>query len=192
MTGFHNWSYLSFWRWKQLWNNISKCSSIIREGFTKKKCGKVWWFTKPGGRGSPRTRLYFWKKKVLQGPHRTILGHPKHVLHLVLSPNDIAKAFNVMQCIGLSAPLISDFGLFWANVNWYNRSKYKDFWMGPSVKFVSRINGSFPKKIMVIFLFSEKGQTREGGVRGGLVKRAQFFRFLSSEPFPYPIDKWQR
>ena len=25
------------------------------------------------------------------------------------------KAFNVMYCIGPSAPLISDFGLFWAN-----------------------------------------------------------------------------
>ena len=62
-----------------------------------------------------------------QGAHRTILGHPKHVLHLVLSPNAIAKAFNVMQCIGLSAPLISDFGLFWANVKLYNRSKFKDF-----------------------------------------------------------------
>ena len=33
---------------------------------------------------------------LFQGPHRTILGHPKHVLHLVLSPNAIAKAFNVM------------------------------------------------------------------------------------------------
>ena len=36
------------------------------------------------------------EKKVFQGPHRTILGHPKHVLHLVPSPNAIAKAFNVM------------------------------------------------------------------------------------------------
>ena len=31
------------------------------------------------------------KEQVFQGPHRTILGHPKHV-----SPNAIAKAFNVM------------------------------------------------------------------------------------------------
>ena len=61
--------------------------------------------------------LFLKKKRFFQGPHRTILGHPKHVLHLVLSPNAIAKAFNVMQCIGPSAPLISDFGLFWANVN---------------------------------------------------------------------------
>ena len=71
------------------------------------------------GGGHPEPNSIFEKKvkKVFQGPHRTILGHPKHVLHLVLSPNAIAKAFNVMQCIGLSAPLISDFGLFWANVN---------------------------------------------------------------------------
>ena len=32
----------------------------------------------------------------------------------------IAKGFNVMKCIGPSAPLISDVGLFWANVNGYN------------------------------------------------------------------------
>ena len=79
-----------------------------------------------GGHPEPNS-IFEEEKKVLKGPHRTILGHPQHVLHLVLSPNAIAKAFNVMQCIGLSAPLISDFGLFWANVNWYNRGKYKDF-----------------------------------------------------------------
>ena len=67
--------------------------------------------------GVTPNQTLFLKKRFFQGPHRTILGHPKHVLHLVLSPNAIAKAFNVMQCIGLSAPLISDFGLFWANVN---------------------------------------------------------------------------
>ena len=83
------------------------------------------------------------RKRFFQGPHRTILGHPKHVLHLVLSPNAIAKAFNVMQCIGLSAPLISDFGLFWANVNWFNRSKrgvwqetrlFRVFFRSPSLR----------------------------------------------------------
>ena len=51
--------------------------------------------------------------------------------------------------------MISDFGLFWANVNWYNRSKYKD-WMGPSVKFVSRINGSFSKKNYGSIFFSSR------------------------------------
>jgi len=69
------------------------------------------------GGDHPKPNSIFEKKKIFQGPHRSIPGHPKYVLHLVLSPNTIAKAFNVMQCIGLSAPLISDFGLFWANVN---------------------------------------------------------------------------
>ena len=44
---------------------------------------------------TPNQTLFF-KKKVFQGPHRTILGHPKHVLHLIPSPNAIAKALNVM------------------------------------------------------------------------------------------------
>ena len=66
-------------------------------------------------------------KKVFQGPHRTILGNPKHVLHLVPSPNASAKAFNVMLIYWSQCPLISDFGLFWPNVNWYNRSRNKDF-----------------------------------------------------------------
>ena len=58
-----------------------------------------------GGHPEPNS-IFEEEKKVLKGPHRTILGHPQHVLHLVLSPNAIAKAFNVMLCIGLIAPLI--------------------------------------------------------------------------------------
>ena len=54
---------------------------------------------------------------------RTILGHPRRVLHLVPSPHAITKAFNVMSYIGPSAPLISDFGRFGAKVNLYNRTK---------------------------------------------------------------------
>ena len=50
-------------------------------------------------------------QKVISRKNRTILGHPK-LLHLVLSPNAIAKAFNVMQCIGLSAPLIQILAYF--------------------------------------------------------------------------------
>ena len=47
--------------------------------------------------GHPKPNYIFGrKKKVFQGPHRTIIGHPKHVLHLVPSPNAIAKAFNLM------------------------------------------------------------------------------------------------
>ena len=95
--------------------------------------------------------LYF-GKIFFQWACRIILGPPKHVLQMVPSPNAFAKAFNVMWCIGPSAPLISDFGLFWANVNWYNRSKYKDFWMGPSLKFVSRLNGSFSTNKIIFFI----------------------------------------
>ena len=57
---------------------------------SSKKCGDSpnW-----GGHPEPNSIL---KKKIFQGPPRTILGHSKHVLHLVLSPKAIAKAFNVM------------------------------------------------------------------------------------------------
>ena len=42
-----------------------------------------------------QTKLQF-NQKAFQGLYMTILEHPKHVLHLVPYPNDIAKAFNVM------------------------------------------------------------------------------------------------
>ena len=59
--------------------------------------------------------------------------------------------------------------------NWYNRSKYKDFWMGPSVKFVSRINGSFSKEnYWSIFFLGKKGKRGGRGSEGGLSK-TQFF-----------------
>ena len=53
--------------------------------------------------------------------------------------------------------------------------------MGPSVKFVSRTNGSFSKKNTGQFFFSEKRANRGGGGgRGGFVKRAdsEFFLFI--------------
>ena len=34
---------------------------------------------------TPNQTLFLKKKSFFQGPHRTILGHPKHVLHLVRS-----------------------------------------------------------------------------------------------------------
>ena len=61
--------------------------------------------------------------------------------------------------------------------NWYNRSKYKDFWMGPSVKF-----GSFPKKVMGKF-FSEK-KAKRGGSEGGLSKGDNFSVFF---PGTFPL-----
>ena len=39
-----------------------------------------------GGGGHPEPNSIF-EKSVFQGPHRTILGQPKHVLQLVPSPN---------------------------------------------------------------------------------------------------------
>ena len=55
--------------------------------------------------------------------------------------------------------------------------------MGPSVKFVSSINGSFSKKIMGQFFFSEKRANRGGGSEGGLSKGHNFFGFFL-DPFP--------
>ena len=52
--------------------------------------------------------------------------------------------------------------------------------MGPSVKFVSRINGSFYPQKMGQFFSRKKGQT-EGDPRG-FVKRAQFFRVFFRHP----------
>ena len=45
----------------------------------------------------------FHKKDQVKRPHKTILGHPKHVLHLVPSPIAIAEAFNVM-CVWVAVP----------------------------------------------------------------------------------------
>ena len=51
--------------------------------------------------------------------------------------------------------------------------------MGPSVKFVSGINGSFSKKKLWANFF-KKDQTGERGVRGGFGNRPNFFRFFFS------------
>ena len=67
---------------------------FIREGFTKKSRKKSGDSPNRGG-VTPEPNSIF-ERMVFQGPHRTILGHSKHVLHLVLSPKTIAKAFNVM------------------------------------------------------------------------------------------------
>ena len=67
-----------------------------------------------------------------------------------------------------------------------NRSKYKDFWIGPSVKFVSRINGSFsPKKMMdQLFFRKKKAKPGGGGSEAGLAKSDNFPGFFL-DPFPY-------
>ena len=68
----------------------------IREG-CRKKTEQLCPFDKPGGEGQKKKKanLYF-GKVFFQWACRIILGPLKHVLHLVLSPNAIAKAFNVI------------------------------------------------------------------------------------------------
>ena len=51
---------------------------MFREGFTKKDAEKSGDLPNRGGGGHPEPNSIF-EKKVFQGPHRTILGHPKHV-----------------------------------------------------------------------------------------------------------------
>ena len=46
--------------------------------------------------------------------------------------------------------------------NWYSRSKYRDFWMGPSVELVSHIKDSFSKQIIMGNFFSRR-KTNQGG-----------------------------
>ena len=67
--------------------------------------------------------------------------------------------------------------------------------MGPSVKFVSRINGSFSKKILVnlFFFFSKKDQT--GG--GGSINQSIYFggntltiMFNQFQLFSFFLDHW--
>ena len=49
-------------------------------------------------------------------------------------------------------------------------------------KFLQLFTGQiFPKKIMGKFFSRKKGKPGGWGVRGGFIKRAQFFRFFSSQ-----------
>ena len=68
-------------------------AGLHRECCTENFTWKVWSFAKPG-RGVTPNQTLFLKNKGFSGTtaHRTILGHPKHVLHLVSSPSAIAKA----------------------------------------------------------------------------------------------------
>ena len=64
----------------------------VREGFKEKNLVKSLVIHQTGGEGHHEPNSIFEKREVFfQGPHRTILGHPKHVLHLVLSFNAIEK-----------------------------------------------------------------------------------------------------
>ena len=57
-----------------------------------------------------------------------------------------------------------NYGQFMVKLYHYNRTKLKDFYMGPSVKFVLPIIDAFPNKIMgVIFCVAKKDTTGGGG-----------------------------
>ena len=85
-----------------------------------------------------------------QKPYRIILGPPKHVLHLVWSVLGISTAIKTALKVALydffDGPLAPLNGQFMEKVNHYNRTKHKDFLMGPSVKFVLAIIDSVSQK----------------------------------------------
>ena len=53
----------------------------------------------------------------------------------------------------------------------YNGTKLKDFYMGPSVKFVLPIIDAFPDKIMEVIFLWQKRTNREGGGDKGCAVR---------------------
>ena len=77
-------------------------------------------------------------------------GPPKHVLHLVWSVLGIYTAIKTASKVALydffDGPLAPLNGQFMEKVNHYNRTKHKDFLMGPSVKFVLAIIDSVSQK----------------------------------------------
>ena len=54
--------------------------------------------------------------------------------------------------------------------------------MGPSVKFVSCINGSFSKKKIMGHFFIRKNTKTWGGVEGGLAKHQTFYLIFFVKP----------
>ena len=83
-------------------------------------------------------------------PFRINLGPPKHVLHLVWSVLGIYTAIKTASKVALydffDGPLAHLNGQFMEKVNHYNRTKNKDFLMGPSVKLVLAIIDSGSQK----------------------------------------------
>jgi len=74
----------------------------------------------------------------------------QHVLHLVWSVLGISTAIKTALKVALydffDGPLAPLNGQFMEKVNHYNRTKHKDFLMGPSVKFVLAIIDSVSQK----------------------------------------------
>ena len=100
--------------------------------------------------GSKKAKCFL-EKRIFQKLFGTSLGPPKHVLHLVWSvwgiSTAIKKALKVPLYDFFDGPLAPLNGQFMEKVNHYNRTKHKEFLMGPSVKFVLAIIDSFSKKI---------------------------------------------
>ena len=84
------------------------------------------------------TRLFY--KLSFVGVFQNDFGPPKHVLHLVWSVLGISTAIKTALKVALydffDGPLAPLNGQFMEKVNHYNRTKHKDFLMGPSVQFV--------------------------------------------------------
>ena len=77
-------------------------------------------------------------------------GPSKHVLHLVWSVLGMSTAIKTALEVALydffDGPLAHLNGQFMEKVNHYNRTKYNDFSMGPSAKFVLAITDSVSQK----------------------------------------------
>ena len=94
--------------------------------------------------------LGFFTNHVFVGVFQYDFGPPKHVLHLVWSVLGIYTAIKTASKVALydffDGPLAHLNGQFMEKVNHYNRTKHKDFLMGPSVKFVLAIIDSVSQK----------------------------------------------
>ena len=77
--------------------NSGRFLDALREGFKEKnQVKKVIHQSRGGGHPEPKSIFERRKKGFFQGPHRTILEHPKHALHLVPSIKFIVKKSNVI------------------------------------------------------------------------------------------------
>ena len=80
----------------------------------------------------------------------------------------IKTALEVALYDFFDGPLAHFNGQFMEKVNHHNRTKNKDFLMGPSVKFVLAIIDSFSQKKMGLKYELSAGLLRGGGVAGPL------------------------
>ena len=117
-------------------------------------------------------------------------GPLKHVLHLVWSVFGISKAIKTALKVALydffDGPRAPLNGQFMEKVNHYNRTKHKDFLMGPSVKFVLEIIDSVsPQKMGLKYKLS-------AGLLGGGVGPLSSKRLLKKSSFFYYLPKYNK